>query len=1264
MKNFAKQIVNSIQSMQFQSTNDKKFQPQLNTKLIKLYDFYEIYSLEADRSVTNINSNLYIFKASGKIKEGYENLKGTPEEYSGFLGIINVLGVNFLVLVKEVNVLFVLDGKDKIFEIVSVEFKEINENPEQSKSSKEVQSFLEKIEKILSSGGYYFSYKYPLTLSQQKISELQNQQKPQSSQQITSQSLQNQLFHLVDYDFMWNYNLMKPLIQQKVSLDWQAQLIQGHVYNIVSYLPNLAYYTLISRRSMKRGGTRYSHRGIDSDGNVANFVESEQILMLPQAECIVSHVQIRGSVPSFWSQKGLSAKVKIDFSKQLSNQACKLHLDYINKQYSEATCVNLMQASSTNESKLTREFVEQICEAPNRRDTIEYQEFDFHHEVKNEKFDNIDQFIKINTLSNLQRYGFFIRNTKGDVMKKQKGVVRTNCLDCLDRTNFFQLRIAFIALTQIIFQQLNLKFNSSTEQDKFQKDFQQCWGENGDNISMHYADTNATTSNVAKTGKQGVLGFLKGKFSSAKRFFKGNLTDAVKQQCYCIILGEHYETQENLGFQEEMQKELKQREEEFITKSNITIFACTWNLNAYLPEKTTHQLNPIFLHNQKQDIVIIAFQELVELKPQNLMMSTHQKHNSQNYWEQIILNNLGKGYFLVTAANLVGIQTYIFAKSEMNGRITNIQFDSVKCGFVGQLGNKGGVAIRFNVDDTSIAVLNCHLPAGQSKVSDRISSLQQCIQYSFQQEGMATYKKEPITKSDKLILMGDLNFRIDKKYADCISVINKVLDFRKDFKLKEAQSLIDEQLLNYDQIYSLRKLQGRPISVSSLSGSGQQQGQGSIEMQQQGIPKSNTFSAGDGQNSLDKAAVFKFLYEKRIHFLPTYKFDSGTNIYDTSKKQRVPSYCDRIFIWDIENDNINIENQFLLYESCNIDNSDHKPVCAVLQFQVKQINKDIREQIIAEILSLQLETNKDVEALRNTNKPQSESDLDLNSILSKNENNNKISNNNNNNNNNNYNFSEQELANIQYIKKHQNNDLINFTTQTTACTFNSNNNNNINNNNKIQGDKVHQGTVYTSKTTSYQNKNNQNTTVLSNNYNDSGTVWNFDFNNFNQSNQPEQTRQTNNQQSQFAHMKKNNHVDLLDDNFFDTPPNPNLQDELREIKLLQDVSAASYGQQFNFGSKQVSQENTDFYSQTPNLLTLESDKPNQPYASNLLHYNRNSLQQYQQNQVFQNNHMNQQQHQNQQNNVYNPQLNYYLQQNQNQMQYGFTQQNQTNYQQK
>jgi len=35
---------------------------------------------------------------------------------------------------------------------------------------------------------------------------------------------------------------------------------------------------LISRRSTYRSGTRFNHRGADHEGNVANFVETENII--------------------------------------------------------------------------------------------------------------------------------------------------------------------------------------------------------------------------------------------------------------------------------------------------------------------------------------------------------------------------------------------------------------------------------------------------------------------------------------------------------------------------------------------------------------------------------------------------------------------------------------------------------------------------------------------------------------------------------------------------------------------------------------------------------------------------------------------------------------------------------------------------------------------------------------------------------------------------------------------------------------------------
>lgn len=65
---------------------------------------------------------------------------------------------------------------------------------------------------------------------------------------------------------------------------------------------------LISRRSRFRAGTRYFRRGIDHDGHVANFNETEQIVTVAsqadpnKAATTLSFVQIRGSVPVFWAE--------------------------------------------------------------------------------------------------------------------------------------------------------------------------------------------------------------------------------------------------------------------------------------------------------------------------------------------------------------------------------------------------------------------------------------------------------------------------------------------------------------------------------------------------------------------------------------------------------------------------------------------------------------------------------------------------------------------------------------------------------------------------------------------------------------------------------------------------------------------------------------------------------------------------------------------------------------------------------------------------
>jgi hypothetical protein len=61
-------------------------------------------------------------------------------------------------------------------------------------------------------------------------------------------------------------------------------------------------YALVSRRSKHRAGVRYHSRGIDDDAHVSNFVETEQIVELPDSKQRLAYLQLRGSIPLFWRQ--------------------------------------------------------------------------------------------------------------------------------------------------------------------------------------------------------------------------------------------------------------------------------------------------------------------------------------------------------------------------------------------------------------------------------------------------------------------------------------------------------------------------------------------------------------------------------------------------------------------------------------------------------------------------------------------------------------------------------------------------------------------------------------------------------------------------------------------------------------------------------------------------------------------------------------------------------------------------------------------------
>lgn len=118
-------------------------------------------------------------------------------------------------------------------------------------------------------------------------------------------------------------------------------VMQGFVASFNCYFEgNQLDYFLVSRRSWHKGGPRYFDRGVNEEGWVANFVETEQLLVL--GSYVVSDVQIRGSVPIYFEQRGLTTKVQITRSNELARQSYHRHFEYCRRLYDRTFCVNLL----------------------------------------------------------------------------------------------------------------------------------------------------------------------------------------------------------------------------------------------------------------------------------------------------------------------------------------------------------------------------------------------------------------------------------------------------------------------------------------------------------------------------------------------------------------------------------------------------------------------------------------------------------------------------------------------------------------------------------------------------------------------------------------------------------------------------------------------------------------------------------------------------------------------------------------------------------
>lgn len=296
---------------------------------------------------------------------------------------------------------------------------------------------------------------------------------------------------------------------------------------------------------------------------------------------VMSYVQTRGSVPVFWAEVNTlqytpSLQVR---GVETAVDAAKQHFDEQIRLYGENYLVNLVNqrgrenrvkeayeqmirilvsapGESTRADFVTDEKIH-VVEASQKHqeyDRLHYVYFDFHNETKGLKWHRA-QVLLDQLIGGLEKGQYFRgldmpADAQGrlEVRNQQSAVVRTNCMDCLDRTNVVQTMLARWTLTRQLIDVGVLKPGESADDDASFKDlFRNLWADNADVVSRSYSGTGALKTDFTRTGERTRAGMLQDLNNSITRYVKNNFGDGPRQDAFDLFLGVYVPSTDVVG---------------------------------------------------------------------------------------------------------------------------------------------------------------------------------------------------------------------------------------------------------------------------------------------------------------------------------------------------------------------------------------------------------------------------------------------------------------------------------------------------------------------------------------------------------------------------------------------------------------------------------------------------------------------------------------------------------------------------------------------
>ncbi|CAK1596064.1 unnamed protein product [Parnassius mnemosyne] len=295
-----------------------------------------------------------------------------------------------------------------------------------------------------------------------------------------------------------------------------------------------------------------------------------------------------------------------------------------------------------------------------------------------------------------------------------------------------------------------------------------------------------------------------------------------------------------------------------------------------------------------RELADFIFPSQVKHVPDIFAIGTQESYSERTEWEITIQEVLGPSHLLLHSYYLGTIHLTVFIRRDLIWYCSLPEDASLSVRPGTAFRTKGAVAISFALFGSTFLFVTAHLTAHQEKVKERVSDIKRIIRSIDLPKNLpCRHRSKDVTNNfDYVFWCGDLNFRLGEPRAAVLRWIEQT-----EFPLPPY---LPHGLLHADQLTAV----------------------------------------------LEDGAAFRDFREAPITFPPTYKYDPGSQQFDTSSKQRAPAYTDRILykarsmttssssafsgLRRTNNEPVNFGVKCLAYNSVqSVCTSDHKPVWAL-----------------------------------------------------------------------------------------------------------------------------------------------------------------------------------------------------------------------------------------------------------------------------------------------------------------------------------------------